>query len=69
MEPRVEDIAVDALPTYSRQRLAAAIDAADLTDARRIVAELRALAEACLDQANPSALGGLDCSGGAGESP
>jgi protein phosphatase len=64
-----EDIAVDALPTYSRERLAAAIEAADLTDARRIVAELRALADACLTQDASTVGSGLDCSGGSGDSP
>jgi len=41
-----EDTAVDDLPTVYRERVEASIGAADLTDARRIVADLRSEARA-----------------------
>ncbi len=49
-----EDIPVAGLPAYSRQRVLASIDAKNLDDARRIVAELRVLAGQCPEGPAPT---------------
>jgi protein phosphatase len=53
-----EDVALADLPSFSRQRVQDAIVANDLADARRIVAELRAISAACRSRAGLPGCGG-----------